>query len=556
MGVFRTAFALDIKYQGAKLFFYIKIRGGIKMKILVTEKISEKGLKVLQESGAKVDIKMKPPREELLSIIAEYDAMVVRSYTKVDEELFSYAKNLKVVGRAGNGVDNIHMPSATKKGVIVVNTPDANSVSAAELTVGHMLAISRKIPQAHQAMKKHHWDNHGYIGTELYKKKLGIVGLGRIGALVATRMQAFEMEVSAYDPYIADSRFEKFGVEKKETLEELIKEVDFVTVHTPKTKETAGMIGKNELMKAKKGIKVINCARGGIINEEDLTWAIQQGIVEAAGIDVLKDEPDTTSPLFDVENVTLTPHIGAGTVEAQDKVGVGVAHEVLGALRGEMVTNAVNMPTLMRQELDQVQSSLRLGEILGKFYYQMSKEPVDRLEIIYRGETVHMETQMITLAILKGLMEPVVQEKVNYVNAKLLAKSRGIEVIESQQSEDDRYLNFIQLKIYAKDKCFTIGGTVFGKKELRIAEVNGFVFDVVPTPYMLIAKNIDQPGMIGKIGTNLGEHHINIATMQVSRNVQGEKAMMVLTIDSEPTEEDLKMIQEVPGILNVQLVRL
>ncbi len=526
------------------------------MKILVTEKISEKGLMVLQESGAQVDVKIKPPREELLSIIPEYDAIVVRSYTKVDEEFFHHAKKLKVVGRAGNGVDNIHMPSATQHGVIVVNTPDANSVSAAELTIGHMLAASRKIPQAHQAMKNRHWDNHGFIGTELYKKKLGIVGLGRIGVLVATRMQAFEMEVVAYDPYIADSRFEKFGVEKKETLEALIKEVDYLTVHTPKTKETIGMIDKNELALAKKGLRVINCARGGIINEEALALAIEEGIVSTAGIDVLKDEPQTTSPLFDVDNVILTPHIGAGTVEAQDKVGVGIAHEVLGALRGEVVTNAVNMPTLMKKELDQVRSSMKLGEILGKFYYQMNKEPVDRLEIIYSGETAQMETQMITLAVLKGLMEPVVQEKVNYVNAGLMAKNRGIEVIESKRSDNEHYLNFIQLKIHAKDKCYTIGGTVFGKKELRIAEVNGFVFDVIPTTYMLVAENIDQPGMIGKIGTSLGEHQINIATMQVSRNVQGEKAMMVLSIDSEPSEGDLSNIEEVPGILKVQLVRV
>lgn len=526
------------------------------MKIIVAEKISDKGMEVLRASGAQVDLKLKIPREELLAIIPDYDAIVVRSATKIDEEFFAHATSVKVVGRAGNGVDNIDMAAATKHGVIVVNTPDANSVSAAEHTIGLMLASSRKSPQANTAMKNHIWDRSPFTGTELYRKTVGIVGLGRIGALVATRLQAFDMKVIAYDPYIADSRFEKFGVEKRETLAALMEEVDFLTVHTPKTKETLGMIGKEQFALAKKGLHIVNCARGGIVDEEALAWAVAEGIVTAGGIDVLKDEPATTSPLFDLEHIILTPHIGADTVEAQDNVGVSIAHEVLSALRGEVVPNAVNMPTLQRQELEQVKQSLKLGEILGKCYYQLNKEPVERMEIIYSGETSKMETEMITLAVLKGLMEPVIQEKVNYVNAGLLAKNRGIEVVESKIAENDHYLNFIQLKVSSKTAAFTIGGTVFGKNELRIAEINGFVFDVIPTQYMLIAENIDQPGMIGKIGTMLGQNNINIATMQVSRNVQGEKAMMFMAIDSEPTEEDLAKITTVDGILKVQFLQM
>lgn len=526
------------------------------MKIIVTEKISEKGMQVLQESGAQVDLKLKMPREELLAVIGQYDAIIVRSATKVNEELFEKGRQLKVVGRAGNGVDNIDMPSATKHGVIVVNTPDANSVSAAEHTIGLMLAASRKSPQANTAMKNRIWDRSPYTGVELYGKTVGIVGLGRIGALVSTRLQAFDMRVIAYDPYIADSRFEKFGVEKKETLTELMQEADFVSIHTPKTKETLGMIGKEEFALAKKGLRIVNCARGGLIDEEAIAWAVSEGIVAGGGIDVLKDEPETTSPLFDLEHIIQTPHIGADTVEAQDNVGVSIAHEVLSALRGEMVPNAVNMPTLQHQELDRVKHSLQLGEILGKFYYQLNREPVERVEVVYSGDTAKMETSVITLAVLKGLMEPVIQEKVNYVNAGLLAKNRGIEVVESRMTENEHYLNFIQLRVHSKDSTFTIGGTVFGKKELRIAEVNGFMFDVIPTPYMLIAENIDQPGMIGKIGTMLGQNNINIATMQVSRNVQGEKAMMFLTIDSEPTNGDLDNITTVDGILKIQFVRL
>ena len=526
------------------------------MKIIVAEKISDKGMKVLIESGAQVDLKLKLPREELLGEIGKYDAIIVRSATKVDETFFKHAANLKVVGRAGNGVDNIDMPAATRQGVIVVNTPDANSVSAAEHTIGLMLAASRKSPQANAAMKNLVWDRSPYTGVELYRKTVGIVGLGRIGALVSTRLQAFDMNVIAYDPYIADSRFEKFGVEKKETLNELMQEADFLTVHTPKTKETTEMIGKPEFALAKKGLRIVNCARGGIIDEAAIAWAVQEGIIAGGGIDVLQDEPAVTSPLFELEHIIQTPHIGADTVEAQDNVGVSIAYEVLSALRGEMVPNAVNMPTLQHKELDQVKTSLKLGEILGKFYYQINRGPVEKIEVIYSGETAAMETQVITLAVLKGLMEPVIQEKVNYVNAGLLAKNRGIEVVESKVAENDHYLNFIQLKVYAKDAVFTIGGTVFGKKELRIAEVNGFMFDVIPTPYMLIAENIDQPGMIGKIGTMLGQNQINIATMQVSRNVQGEKAMMFLTIDQEPSDKDLENIATVEGIMKVQHVRL
>ena len=526
------------------------------MKVLIAEKISEKGLKVFMESEVQVDVTIKPSREKLLEIIPEYDAIVVRSYTKVDEELFSHASKLKVVGRAGNGVDNIDMQAATRHGVIVVNTPDANSISAAEHTIGLMLAASRKTAQANEAMHKRIWDTHAYIGVELYRKTLGIIGLGRIGGLVAERLQSFGMNIMAYDPYIADSRFEKYSVEKKESLEEMMPEIDFLTIHTPKTKETLGMVGRKELSMAKKGLRIVNCARGGLIDEEALDWAVTEGIVAAGGVDVLKDEPETTSPLFDLEHIVLTPHLGAGTVEAQDNVGVSIAHEVLGALRGEMVPNAVNMPALNHHELDQVRHSLQLGEILGKFYHQLNREAVDRLEVIYSGDTAGMETNVITLAVLKGLLEPVIQEKVNYVNAGLLAKNRGIEVVESRVDEHEHYHNYIQLKVHAKDRLFTIGGTVFGKREVRISEINGYAFDAIPSDHMLVAEYIDQPGMIGIIGTQLGKNQINIANMQVNRNIQREKAMMIMSVDSEPDAGALNEITQVEGIMKIQSVQL
>ncbi|MDD2496815.1 MAG: phosphoglycerate dehydrogenase [Desulfitobacteriaceae bacterium] len=527
------------------------------MKILVAEKISQKGIEaLLQEKNVSVDVHTDYTREQLLEVIENYDAIIVRSVTKVNEELYEKAKKLKVVGRAGNGVDNIDMKGATKRGIIVVNTPEANTVSAAEHTIGLMLSSCRNIPKANNRIKGRVWDRSDLKGTELRGKTLGIVGLGRIGSLVATRMQSFRMKVIAYDPYITDARFQKFGVEKKEKLEDLVREADFITVHTPKTEETLGMIGKDQFKIAKKGVRVVNCARGGIIDEESLAEALRDGIVASAGIDVLVGEPNTTSPLLDFDNVVNTPHLGADTFEAQDNVGVTIAHEVLSALRGEMVPNAVNLPTLARQELEELKSYLKLGETLGKHYHQLEKDPIEKVEISYSGELASMETSTITLALLKGIFETILKERVNYVNARLIAKNRGVDVTESKHSAAGNYLNLIQLKISSKNKTFTVSGTVLGKGDLRITEVNGYEFDVSPSNNMLVAEYIDKPGMIGQIGTLLGASKINIATMQVSRNCHVDRAMMILSVDCEVCKDSLKMMNGVEGVFNVSFIKL
>ncbi|ATW24318.1 phosphoglycerate dehydrogenase [Candidatus Formimonas warabiya] len=526
------------------------------MKVLVAEKIAQQGIDVLIAENLQVDVKMDLSREELLNVIEEYDAIIVRSVTKVNEEFYKRAKNLRVVGRAGNGVDNIDMEGATKRGIIVVNTPEANTVSAAEHTIGLLLSSIRNIAQANNRIKSRVWDRSNLKGVELQGKTLGVVGLGRIGSLVAVRMQSFGMKVIAYDPYITDARFKKFGVEKKEKLEDLVQESDFITVHTPKTDETFGMIGDEEFKVAKKGVRVVNCARGGIINEEALVKAIKEGIVASAGIDVLVNEPNTTSPLLDLDNVVLTPHLGADTEEAQYNVGVTVAHEVVSALEGDMVPNAVNLPTLHKNELDAIKAYLRLGETLGKLYHQLEKDPVEKVEIVYSGEIANMETTTVTLGVLKGLFETILKERVNYVNASLIAKNRGVDVVESKETSEGKYLNLIQVKISSKYKTFTLAGTVFGKDDLRIVEVNGYEFDVAPSPCMLVAMNLDKPGMIGQIGTLLGVSKINIATMQVSRKNGAEWAMMFLTVDSEVSKESLKLIGGLEGISNVQFIRL
>lgn len=526
------------------------------MKILISEPIAKKGLERLMQEGATVDVKTELGREELLKVIGDYDALIVRSNTKVNEELYKNAAKLKVVGRAGNGVDNIDMEGATKRGIIVVNTPESNTVSAAELTVGLLLASCRNIPQHHIRLKGKVWDRSGLKGMELHGKTVGIVGLGRIGSLVATRLKAFSMNIISYDPYVNDSRFKNLGVTKKEKLEDLMKEADILTVHTPKTKETYGMIGREQLKLAKKGIRIVNCARAGIINEEALMEALKEKIVASVGIDVLEGEPHATSPLLEFDNVVVTPHAGADTVEAQNNVGITIAQEVISALRGEMVPNAVNLPVIHTQELDTVKEYLKLGETLGKIYYQLEKEAVEKVEIIYRGEVAALDTSVISLAILKGLFEPVLKERINYVNAKLIAKSRGVAVTESKESIIDNYLTLITVKVISKNKEFTISGTIFGKAEQRIVEINGYEFDVNPSPYMLIAENIDKPGVIGQTGTVLGAGKVNIATMQLGRKVPDKRAMMVLTVDSEVSNETIDFLVGVEGIIKAHFVKL
>ena len=526
------------------------------MKILISEAIADKGVETLIQEGAAVDVKPSLTREQLLEVIGEYDALIVRSNTKVNEELYQKATKLKVVGRAGNGVDNIDMDGATKRGIIVVNTPESNIVSAAELTIGLMLSTCRNVSQLEARLKNKVWDRSGLKGVELMGKTVGIVGLGRIGSLVATRLKSFGMNIIAYDPYISESRFKKFGVERREKLEDLMREIDILTVHTPKTEETHGMIGKEQFKVAKKGLRVVNCARAGVVNEEALAEALRQKIVASAAVDVPEGEPHVTSVLFEFDNVLVTPHAGADTVEAQDNVGVTIAQEVISALRGEVVPNAVNLPTLHTHDLDTMKPYLKLGEMLGKMYYQLEKDAVEKVEISYRGEVAAIETPVITLAVLKGLFEPVLKERVNYVNAQLTAKSRGVAVVETKESTVDNYLTLIQVKVVSKNKEFTISGTVFGKSELRIVEINGYEFDVNPSPYMLVAENIDKPGVVGQMGTLLGVSKVNIATMQLGRKFEVNRAMMVLTVDSEVSKETVEFLGGVEGIIKVRFVKL
>ena len=523
-------------------------------KVLVAERISDKGVDMLRaQPDFQVDVQLDWTREQLLREIPAYDAIVVRSVTKINEEFYEHATNLKVVGRAGNGVDNIQMEGATKRGIIVVNTPESNIISACEHTIGLLLASCRNTVRAHKMIESRTWNRGGLKGMELYGKTLGIIGLGRIGGLLSTRMQAFGMKIIAYDPYIADSRFKKYNARKCETLEDLLRNADVISIHTPKTDETMNMITYKEWQQCKKGVRVVNCARGGLYNEQDLARAIREGIVASAGIDVLVDEPNPISPLIDLPQCVLTPHLGADTYEAQDNVGLAIAEEVIAALHGEMVANAVNLPALQASELEKVKVQLTLGEDLGKLYYQLAHEAIEKVEVIYSGAMADMETDMITRAVLKGVFEPVLKERVNYVNALLTAGSRGVEVVESKEN-DTREL--LRVNLYTKVGKFTVAGTAASDGTIRIKDIDGYQFDLEPAPFMLAVNNADKPGMIGRLGTVLGAENINIGNMQVSRNAKEGIAMMIMTVDSVVEGHTLETIRSFEGITNAANIRM
>lgn len=532
------------------------------MKIIVTERIAEEGIQYLKDKGFEVDTRYGISHNELLDIIGKYDAIIVRSVTKVNAELLEKAVNLKVAGRAGNGIDNIDVPACTQKGIIVVNTPESNIMAAAELAIGLAYSIFRNIPRANAAARRGDFRRNQFLGNELDGKTAGIIGLGRIGSIVATKLKGSNMRVIAYDPYITDEKFKKYGVEKCETLEDLLKQADLITLHTPKTAETYGMLGEKELALCKKGVRIVNAARGGLVNEKALYNALKEGRVAGAGIDVLDPEPSYdkkpeeqtyTNPLLEFDNVVITPHLGASTTEANYNVGTAVTQLVAAALNGEMVA-AVNMPP-MQADLDGLRPYITLAEMLGKIYYQSEKETVQKIEVIYSGDLADQETKLFSLSVLKGFLEPVIKEKVNYVNAELMLHNMGIEMVESKRSQLDKYTNLITVKFTTKKGSQSVSGTIFAKEEMRIVDFFGYKLDFEPSPYILAVQNIDKPGIIGRIGTTLGAVGVNIAAMQWSRNKRGEKAVSFVSVDQDVSSEVLDELRKIDGVLKVSMLK-
>jgi D-3-phosphoglycerate dehydrogenase / 2-oxoglutarate reductase len=494
-------------------------------------------------------------RAALLPAIADVDAILIRSATKVDAEALAAAKRLKVVARAGVGLDNVDVRAATQSGVMVVNAPTSNIVSAAELAVALMLAAARHVAPASASLKNAEWKRSRYTGIELYDKTLGIVGLGRIGVLVAQRLLAFGMKVIAYDPYVQAGRAAQLGV-RLVTLEELLEEADFMSVHLPKTAETLGLIGEEELAKVKPGLVLVNAARGGIVDEHALYVALKEGRLAAAGIDVFASEPCTDSPLFELENVVATPHLGASTDEAQEKAGIAVARSVRLALSGELVPDAVNVQGGVIAE--EVRPGIPLTEKIGRIFTALAGEVAQQLDVEVRGEISRYDVKVLELAALKGVFSDVIEDQVSYVNAPLLAAERGLAVRLVTDADSPDHRNLITLRgTLADGSQVSVSGTLvgLGQRE-RLVEIDGYDVDIEPTNHLAFLRYQDRPGMVGTVGGILGQAEVNIAGMQVARHSKGGDALVALSVDSALPAGVLDEIKRAMGASWVRAVDL
>lgn len=526
------------------------------MKVLASDKIAEIGLKMLKDAGIDAEMNTGLSEAELIKIIPQYDALVVRSGTKVTPKIIEAGKNLKIIGRAGVGVDNVDLPTATKNGVIVVNSPEGNTVAAAEHTWAMLLAMARQIPQAYSKLKAGNWDRKSFKGIEVLNKTLGVIGLGKIGRRVASYALGMGMKVIAFDPFVTEEYAKSLGIELKK-LENIIKESDFITFHIPKTKETANMINKDTIAKMKKGVRLVNVARGGIINEQDLYEALKSGKVTAAALDVFEKEPlPADSPLLTLDNIVVTPHLGASTVEAQVNVAVDVVEQIIEVLKGGAARSAVNIPSMKPELITPVKPFMGIAEKLGALASQIMPGAVSKVVVEYSGEVAEKDVSPLTTTVLKGLLAPMMDVAVNFVNAPLIAKERGIEIVESKNKVSKDFASLISVKITSSKGDREVGGTVFEGMGDRLVVIDGFRVDAAPEGYMLIISNTDKPGMIGKVGTFLGKHKINIASMDVGRLKIKDKAVMVLNVDNSISDKVLAEIGKLDGISGATLVKL
>jgi D-3-phosphoglycerate dehydrogenase len=520
-------------------------------RVLVTEKIAASGLDALSAAGHEVDVQEGLDPDALLGAVGGAHALIIRSATKVTADVLAAGADLVVVGRAGIGLDNVDVEAATARGVMVVNAPESNILSAAEQTMALLLAQARNIPQAHAALVGGKWERSRWEGVELYGKTLGIVGLGRIGALVAQRALAFGMRLVAFDPYVSAERARRFGVELC-SLEDLMAQSDFVTIHAVKTPETMGLIGRELLARAKPGLRLVNAGRGGIVDEAALAEAIGSGAVQGAGLDVFAEEPTTESPLFELDSVVVSPHLGASTVEAQDKAGVTIAEQVLLALAGDFVPHAVNVAASDVSET--VRPFMALAEQLGRFFAGLHEGLPDRLDIEYQGELAAAGTSILTLSALKGIFASSVEEPVSYVNAPALADERGLEVRETSTATSHDYKSLITLR----SGEHAVAGTMTGSSvrvEPRVVMVDDHTLEVPPSSHMLVVRNDDRPGMIGVVGTALGDAGVSISSMAVGPS-PGGTALMVLSIDQPAPDGALARMREDAGILDLHRISL
>ena len=516
--------------------------------MLVTEKLADRGLEVLAAAGCQVDVQLDLSAEALLEAVVGAHGLVVRSATEVTDEVLAAGTDLVVVGRAGIGLDNVDVEAATRRGVMVVNAPESNILSAAEHAMGLMLALARNIPQAHAALVAGRWERSKWEGVELHGKTLGVVGLGRIGALVAQRAQAFGMRLCAYDPYVAPERARTMGVELM-ALDELVAQADFLTIHLPKTAETRGLVGRDLLAKARAGLRIVNAARGGIVDEDALADALESGQVAGAALDVFAVEPPTGSPLLARRDVVVTPHLGASTAEAQDKAGVTIAEQVVLALAGEFVPFAVNVAAAEVSET--VKPFLGLAEVLGRSFACLHDTLPSRVEIEYQGALSSSNVSILTLAVLKGLFAAGTEEPVSYVNAPQLAAERGLEVREISTATSRDFVNLVTVR----SERHSVAGTLAGANdEPRFVMVDDHDVEVPPAEHMLVVRNDDRPGMIGVVGQALGDAGVSISSMAVGPSRTASTALMVLSTATSTPDDVLVRLRGTDGILAVHRV--
>jgi D-3-phosphoglycerate dehydrogenase / 2-oxoglutarate reductase len=508
-------------------------------RVLVREPIAEAGVELLRE---RFDVDVDP-NGDLAETIGDYEAIVVRSATKLDRELIERADRLKVIGRAGVGVDNVDVEAATRRGIVVANAPESTVISAAEHTIGLLLALSRNIAQAHAALKDGRWERSTHGGIELAGKTLGVLGFGRIGQQVARRALGLELRVVAYDPFVAKERFRELGVERAESADEVLLAADFLTLHLPLTPETTGALDANAFEQMKDGVRLVNAARGELVDEQALLEALRSGKVAAAALDVFSAEP-YSGPLLELDNVVVTPHLAASTEEAQDRAGVIVAEQVAAALEGALVTNAVNIPSVGAEDLEVLGPFIPLASSLGRLAMDLAGGRAERIELAYYGSLSSYDTRLLTVAALNGAFQGRSDQPVNYVNAPLIAAERGVEVVEVRRRASRDFTNLVRVSVRANDDDLRVAGTTIGREGRRwLVSALGFAVEMELAPPMAFFRYEDVPGVIGRVGTLFGEAGVNIANMAVSRTRRGGKALMAISIDSPAPEELVGKLQ-------------
>ena len=514
-------------------------------RVLIADKLSPAALAIFKERGVEADVKTGLSKEELIAIAGDYDGMAIRSATKVTADVIKAAKKLKVVGRAGIGVDNVDIPAATAAGVIVMNTPFGNSITTAEHAIALLMALARELPAANASTHAGKWEKNRFMGVELYGKTLGLIGAGNIGSIVADRAKGLKMRVVAYDPFLSPERAQDLGIEKVE-LNDLLARADFITLHTPLTHETKNIISADAINRMKKGVRIVNCARGGLIDEVALKAALDSGHVAGAALDVFEEEPAKSNILFGSDKVVATPHLGASTSEAQENVALQVAEQISDYLLTGAITNALNMPSITAEEAQKVRPWISLSEKLGAFAGQLTGTSVQAVDILYEGAASLLNTRALTQAALAGLLKPALVD-VNMVNAPIVAKERGIKVSETRRDRQGIYEGFIKITVTLTDGTTRrVAGTVFSDGRPRLIQIKDINMDAEFGPHMLYVINEDKPGFIGRLGTLLGEAKVNIASFALGRSAPGADAIALVEVDGEIAENVLASIRKLP----------